>query len=1330
MKHKILNTALFCCTSLVLFSCVPGTSSDKTSLKFAPNNKVTTSTASSADSVKAYKETLYPVLNSMSCVNCHGDKKLYQPYYLVSNVEESWKTILIDSKKVNLESPEASRVYLRIKNDKHNCLSGVGDSDCEDEAAKVLEAIQKWKKMVNANASAGIKTDPIQYVSAESTIPEIENGTFLIEAEQDDFPEAMVGRFTSESDGQASGYKYANTATPAANPTTAAVRTASILKGNACEVTTDAMLSSAANGPYRISEEGTHINSGYRTPTTNVLVKDGHRPFSIAFRSVLIRPDKRMEYAKMLTGWTASSISGTPNIANLNSIALTDGNFDLSDINLTSGGRTIKSAIDLSNYNLLGTLYSGVSFKTLPYFAERDLVFELSPSNLFLNTPDVSIPNLSGGTLLLKNLFKQPTAEITPKNIQTYFYKNEQTSTNQFRRDILYRFIKTQLDSFLASNFRYKRIVNMTSSHFYSLYPNLKINITACPSNVCTSTTQDIEITPGSDSNGVALTYANALDILKVNAAGTGFISGTLAELQSGIAFRRIDVYAHHYLGTNAYTYGDEFDQTFYSFDGTSFTEKAKINYPINPAAQNIDLKAVYSNSSSTISKDDSLQNFQNTLYPVLRASSCINCHDGSVAARMPHSSVNPVVAFNAIDRNQLVDFMNPSRSFRRALFPAESSIVHNCGTPAQCTTLQNQLTTAITAWKTANDAILETKSSEPFTSLTAKERTPGMLQYTFKAKQSGLYNVWLKVKGLRNSRINLRILDVNGNPINSNSKIAPTTVTTTSCVGYTFPVDYNDWGWYTPGRENDLSKLDPLGKLKKDSNGNLLSLSDNRTYWRLDADKTYTLQIFEQAPGTKIDLVAVDLVKNLTDILDFQPDLLARDENNISNYKRKILKYDISKLVGLPVGSAHFLVEVQSALGGSNYIFRNPRIVSPSANIYIKGIKVFINGATSFADASWNAINLYAGDGQIMTYASLLALVPNNSSTDFFQFSFDAISKSANPITALDPRGTGPVIIEGRKCRDLDLFINTVKPILRNARLMYKENDGIAEYYNDFPRKNRQATNQPQTYQCMSCHNATHPYFKMTTFDYPELLCAQALSRVDFSSYRDSLLVRGLNGTGTHPKLHFVEELQYNAGQTAVLTYNEEDGTKILSGMFKNQFNSTDPAYFSKWIANYYFPTYTRSDLGLGTNWASFTTDQKEYARNFVGQFKRISYTKLPDLRTQPYYEEFAHSDLIGEIQVESDDIVAGLFPNAGGSYNMYTTYIPLITDTQTTIRNMPYDVRVQKNNGKLILASGNKTFETTETATQLDDKAEALKEKYRTVIMNWIAREHELSK
>lgn len=1275
-------------------------------------------------SIDAFKATVYPMVTTMSCVQCHGDTKAYQPYYAVSDANAAWQSILIDSKKVNLENPETSRIYLRLKNDHHNCLTGGGDNNCDSEAAAMLAAIVKWKDLikVSAPAATGLKTSTINYRDLTLSIPAAEYGTLLMEAEQPEFPQAMVGRFVPDSDGNASNFSYALTPAAPVNPTTRATRTTVLAKGNACEVTSTAQLADPINGPFQIREQGTHINSGLRANDGSI-IKDGQRPFNISINAALVRPDKRMAYAKMLTGWSGGVASGTPSITALANFTLAEANFDTGDLKLGSTTRDNRNAIDITDRPLNGNMYNDVSFKTLPYFVPRDSVFNTLDLS-FINEPSNKFTNLEGNQMELKNLFKLPQNDITAKDVLKFFERNDNDPSvpNKFRRELVYRYVKSNLDIIANSTIPYRTIRSMTPNHLFSLFGNLKINITACP-GACTATSQAVEITPGTDSDGVPLTYTNALDILKVNSAGNGFVAGTAAELNAGKAFRRIDVYAHFNVVPAQPAYGQAFDQKFYTFNGSTFDLKSTVNFPINGPDTNLNLKALYANSTTAaVSTGDSLSNFQTTLHPVLKNSTCMSCHGGSQGNRVQFASSNALLAFNEIQRTSLVNFTTPTNSFRRAFFPTETMIVHNCGSSAECTALQNQMSAAIGQWKSANDSDATQGSASPYQELSAKERTPGMLEYKFNVKKTGLYNVWTKVKALNGNRINLRVMN-GSTPVNVTNSILNPSVTANSCVGYALE-EYTSWKWFTPNRNRELANLSATGTLKKDAQGNLLPILDGRTYWPLEAGKTYTLQIFEANSLTKIDMIAVDYVANLNDTLDFQPDLLARDENNIADYQKRELSYDISNLVGLPADSAFFKVEVKTALGDQNYIFRNPRIISPNANIAVQGIKVYINGATSFTDASWTNINLTAGDGQIMTFASLLAMMPQNKATDYFQFAFDKISKTTASISELDPRGTAPVLIEGRKCRELDLFLNTVKPILRNARLMLKDGNGIEDHLLRFPGSNRQGLNGQQMYQCMGCHNDNHPYFKMTTFDYPEILCAQALSRVDFTNYRDSLLVRGLDGSGVHPKLHFVEELQYDANTTTVIPYNENDGARILAGQIKNQATTATPAYFSKWITGYYFNTYTQNDLGLSATWSANSDAKKALARSHMGQLKRIKYGIIPNLSTYPFYEPFVHDMLKDRIQTELDDLGTGVFNDR--TFNLYSTYIPTAPETEGAMNNRPIDIKVVKDGNKIRIVNGKKVFSTTESEDEMNNKLEDLKANYRNVILNWISKEH----
>jgi hypothetical protein len=1259
----------------------------------------------------------------MTCVDCHGDTKKYQPYYAVSDAAQAWQTILVDAKKINLETPEASRIYLRLKNDHHNCFTDAADKDCDQEAAVILSAIKKWKELVKADSGSAIKTDLLYFKNTVLINPEAEYGTILFEAEQDNFPQAMTGRFVSADDGKASGFKYALTPMPFGNPTTAAVRTPVINKGvnKACELTTQAMLTDSINGPYRINEEATHINSGVITPS-GLIIKDGHRPYSIEVRSLLIRPDKRMEYAKLLTGWVSNGLaSGIGQTPQMSKLALTDGDFDVGKIDVSSTGRTLKDPINVSDFALTGKMVNDPSFKTLPYFMNRSSVFidSTEEGTTFIDELN-NIP--------LKNLFKLPVDDLTSKDILNFFNKHYKDPKKDFRKDLMFKFVKEKLDTYAKTPSKYMSVQSM-DTHLDSLYGSLQLNIMACPGGVCTASTQKVEVTTGSDSGGVKLTYDNALDILKVNQAGTGFETATPVELQTGTAFTRIDLYVYHNIAADSKTYGDNFNQIFYNYSLGVFSEKSRINFPLNIPTSNLDLRAFYSNGANTLKDSDSIENFKKTLYPVLQQLKCISCHGGSDINRVQHSNSNLIIAFNEIQRAKLVNFSTPMNSFRRVVFPTQTSILHNCGSANECADTQADFIAAIRSWGAANEASKALNNALPFHELTEKERTPGMLEYKFKIKKDGLYNIWTKVKTANNFVINLKVLD-GLIPVKTTSKIITPVQTANTCIPYVFP-DNTDWGWFTPGRANDLTKLDFNGKLKKDNIGKSLMLEDNRTYWRLEAGKTYTLQIFEAAAQTKIDLIAVDYVANINDLLDFQPDLLSRDENNIADYQKRTLSYDISTLVGLPKANAFFRVEVKTALEGQNYIFRNPRIYSPTGKkISVKGIKVYINGATAFNDASWNNIEVTAGDDQILTFAALLALIPSSPTTDYFQFAFEKLENTTKTISQLDPRGTAPVLVEGRKCLELDLFMNTVKPIFRNARLMLKDTDGINDYINSFPGYNREKPKNPNLYQCMTCHNDKHPYFKMTTFDYPEILCAQALSRVDFNNYRESLLIRGINGSGVHPKLHFVEDLQYALDKKSVLSYNETLGSNILAGMIKNQATTTGPAYFSKWISGFYFGIYNQSDLSLPSPavWANLSPAQQALARIHMGQLRRIDFVKIPaDLPTKTYYEPFVHDELLNETQTEGDDLITGVF--SGNSKNLYTTYKPKGIDTEATMALKPIDLNVSKgiDNKIKVDASGGKVYAPALDTSVMDTKLEDLKSKYRDVILNWIKLEHE---
>ncbi len=94
-----------------------------------------------------FEATLYPLVRDQNnfCVGCHETGQ--DPTFASADATIAYNAV-VTQQKVNLGNPELSRIYLRPKNDRHNCG---GDVVCDRIAADFLAAIQDWA----AQASAG-----------------------------------------------------------------------------------------------------------------------------------------------------------------------------------------------------------------------------------------------------------------------------------------------------------------------------------------------------------------------------------------------------------------------------------------------------------------------------------------------------------------------------------------------------------------------------------------------------------------------------------------------------------------------------------------------------------------------------------------------------------------------------------------------------------------------------------------------------------------------------------------------------------------------------------------------------------------------------------------------------------------------------------------------------------------------------------------------------------------------------------------------------------------------------------------------------------------------
>lgn len=163
----------------------PTSNTKKSTLKFNSTEQSTTASnpapttqdpivQGGTASVDAFGQTLHPI-TVQRCATCHGS--FQQPLHAVTNVQQAHDAI-INAFKVNFSNPASSRMYLKLRDEAHNCWS-----DCNANATEVLNAINQWKSLLddqntnnnnnsNSNALTTQESMPIEdLISQSSAMP-------------------------------------------------------------------------------------------------------------------------------------------------------------------------------------------------------------------------------------------------------------------------------------------------------------------------------------------------------------------------------------------------------------------------------------------------------------------------------------------------------------------------------------------------------------------------------------------------------------------------------------------------------------------------------------------------------------------------------------------------------------------------------------------------------------------------------------------------------------------------------------------------------------------------------------------------------------------------------------------------------------------------------------------------------------------------------------------------------------------------------------------------------------------------------------------------------
>jgi hypothetical protein len=108
---------------------------------------------SETEQVAAFEATLWPLLTSRTCGDCHTTVNGRTPFLLADGNSTVAFRAIVDNGKVNFDNASASRLVARLASDQHHCWS-----DCSGDGLEMHMAIEAWVADIEArggNSSGG-----------------------------------------------------------------------------------------------------------------------------------------------------------------------------------------------------------------------------------------------------------------------------------------------------------------------------------------------------------------------------------------------------------------------------------------------------------------------------------------------------------------------------------------------------------------------------------------------------------------------------------------------------------------------------------------------------------------------------------------------------------------------------------------------------------------------------------------------------------------------------------------------------------------------------------------------------------------------------------------------------------------------------------------------------------------------------------------------------------------------------------------------------------------------------------------------------------------------
>lgn len=427
--------------------------------------------------------------------------------------------------------------------------------------------------------------------------------------------------------------------------------------------------------------------------------------------------------------------------------------------------------------------------------------------------------------------------------------------------------------------------------------------------------------------------------------------------------------------------------------------------------------------------------------------------------------------AHDAVIKGFKVNFANIPASRLVAKLRDEK---HNCW--GDCDENGSEMQTAIEEW---NNAIKDSGTSpqSPQTNPELKTGETLSLETEFndpsKPKNSNTVKINIDSVMLGAPMVLARPLDQDPyiHVPNTNQAALAATATNAGIGYFSFTVpqngQYQVWGNAVGENTNDNSFFISVYEGSRNLSGTRQfdTVTGSQSQWRrvnninltLEAGKIYTLEVRQREDGTRLSGLVV------TADTSFDP-------LRLEDYFGVTLSFNLSSI--LKGNQAELLIDVIDYDPYSYKVF-NPRIRTSASNIYVKGVKLLVNGIYSPQHSTYTIVDkiITPQDGLLSEYA-MIVLKDQGPSGDRFRFSFDQISPTSQG-------SGGPTGTTGGASNQTSLmaFQETVYPVSRSS-----------------------------SYSCVGCHMSVSPRHAsdntLTAHD-------SALSVVDFTTPSNSRIVR-----------------------------------------------------------------------------------------------------------------------------------------------------------------------------------------------------------------------------